>query len=301
MSSMSVKNLVNQADAVTIAGIAMVVIDFLLVQTHFMTMLKHDPYVAQSKWIKFWSILSMFAEVLVLAPLFFMNSTDDISLLAKIGVLFAFFLVNLSSYIISLIKTRILHDRMALEGRIPAYHKLLRTATILVVVGCVGSFFLGGFGTLLNNIGFCMFLHVMNVLRRNNAAREASRMFWAHLTSILMLVVWVGVAALMLNKISSENQEIFMGDSDSGDQIGTASPSSSAESLDSDQWASLGPYFIALMVITVIWKFVTLITTGHFIGDSCGQRSQYLNFSNNVEHSKAELEWTGETTSGTEI
>jgi len=293
---MSVKDLANQADAVTIAGIAMVVIDFLLVQTHFMTMLKHDPYVAQSKWIKFWSILSMSAEVLVLTPLFFMNSSDDLSLLSKIGVLFAFFLVNLSSYIISLIKTRILHDRMALEGRIPAYHKLLRTATILVIVGCVGSLFLGGIGTLLNNIGFCMFLHVMNVLRRNGAAREASRMFWAHLTSILMLVIWVGVAALMLNKFSS-----LVGDSDSGDQIGTASPSSSAVSQDSDQWAYIGSYFIALMAITLVWKFITLITTGHFIGDSCGQRSQYLNFSNNVEHANAELEWTGETTSGTEI
>jgi len=283
MSASAFNNLTIQPDGYTHFAAALLVVDFIMVQAHFWTMLKHDPSAMESTAIKVFSGLSIAAEFLVLAPLFFISKIDESSTIVILLVFLSFSLVQFFCFVISLIKTWMIHARMLAEGRIASHDTLLKIATALIFIGSVGTFFLGSFANLLSFIGLCMYLHVLNVLRKQNGPQVTSRMFWAQIASLGLSVLVAIVMVCMLFSIASKITD--NGDSSSGD---TGSQSTSAPQITEDDviviWNAVKKYFVGLVFLSVLGKFLKLLTTGHFIGDACGRRPLYLNFQDGVEN-----------------
>eukprot|EP00475_Leptophrys_vorax_P018486 TRINITY_DN2527_c0_g1_i1.p1 TRINITY_DN2527_c0_g1~~TRINITY_DN2527_c0_g1_i1.p1 ORF type:complete len:297 (-),score=94.92 TRINITY_DN2527_c0_g1_i1:74-964(-) len=280
VSAVSASNLTIQADGYTHAAAALLVVDFLLVQTHFWTMLKHDPS-AQTTGIRVLSFLAILGEFLVLTPLFFLNAIDQRSGLLLVLVPLGFSLVDFFCYLISLIKTWMIHARMVSEGRVVSYDTNLKVATGLIVVGVVGSPLLGGFASLLKFIGFVIYLHVLNVLRKSNAPRVTARMFWAQIASIGINVLSVVLIVAMVFAVAS-GMSNKQNNSDSDFESSTSAPELTEDDVVKI-WSIARGYFLGVVVLMIVGHFVNLLTTGHYIGDACGQRPHYLNFSEPVE------------------
>jgi predicted metallopeptidase len=71
----SLQGLAIKADGYTNFIVVLLVVDFLIVQSHFLTMLKFDQSASDAK-IKVFCILAILLEFLVLTPLYLINSLD---------------------------------------------------------------------------------------------------------------------------------------------------------------------------------------------------------------------------------
>jgi len=143
MSSRPFDGLTIQSDGYTHFAAFLLVIDFMIVQTHFWSMLKHDPSVAENTAVKVLSGFAIASEFLLLTPLFLMSKIDASSAFVILLVVIGFSLVQLFCFAISLIKTWMIHGKMHSEGRIQSYDTYLKVATALIVIGSLASF-LGG-------------------------------------------------------------------------------------------------------------------------------------------------------------
>jgi hypothetical protein len=282
MSFSEFKHLTIQADGYTDFAAALLVVDFIMVQTHFWTMLKHDPSAIESTAIKVFSGLSIAAEFLVLTPLFFISKIDEKTAIVLLLVVLGFTLVQFFCFMIAMIKTWMIHARMFAEGRITSHETLLKIATAFIFFGSLGSFLLGAlFSSLIGLFGLCMYLHVLNVLRKHNGPQVTSRMFWAQIAAISLNVIIGIVVICMVWSIAGQV---------GGNPFNNSSPSQSTSppQLTEDQviaiWNAVKRYFIGLVFLSVLGKFLKLLTTGHFIGDACGQRSHDLNFQAQIEN-----------------
>jgi len=287
MSASSFNDLTIQADGYTYTAAALLIADFIMVQLHFWTMLKVDPSATENCSIKVFSGLSIAAEFLVITPLFFLSKIDQNSAIVILLVILGFSLVEFFCFVISLIKTWMIHGRMLAEGRITSYDTVLKVATVLILVGNLGTYLLGSFAGLLAFIGLCMYLHVLNVLRKSNAPRVTSRMFWAQIASLGIAVVTVIVMVAMIFVIATQFVNDVNNRTDS--PASTQSPQITEDDVIA-VWNSVKKFFVGLVFLSIVGKFAKLMTTGHFIGDACGTRPHYLNFNEGVENGVDDFE-----------
>jgi len=269
MSSNGFTDLTLHLDTYTTIAAVLLVFDFVLVQTHFWTLLKNDPS-AKKTSIKALSFIAILVEFLVLTPLFFLRQLNAKSALILVLVPVGFILVNFLCFVISLVKTWRIHRRMVDEGRMVSYDTMLKVATAFIVISNVGSRLLGAIASILGFIGFCLYLHVLNKLRQYGAPAVVSRMFWAQIASIILGVITVIVFFVIALKIA--NTYVSNHNLHNGDQL----PALTEDDVK-NMWSSIRGLFVGLVVVSVIDKFLRLLSTGHYIGDSCNPQP-YLNF-----------------------
>jgi hypothetical protein len=271
--SASLSGLTLQADGYTHFAAALLVVNFIMVQAHFWTMLKHDHITSESTGIKVLCGLSIAFEFLVLTPLFFISKIDANSAIVFLLAGLGFNLVDLFCFIISMMKTWMIHAQMYSEGRIASHETQLKWAVGLVVIGTVIGYF-AQFGSLLTFIGFCLYLHVLNVMRKSNGPHVTSRMFWAQIGTILVAVVMVIVLLVMIFKIADSTQ---LANQTSGSKQITEADVIAI-------WNMVKGYFVVLVLLTVVDNYLHLLTTGHYIGDACGNRPPLYANIHNVEN-----------------
>jgi len=276
MSSRPFDGLTIQSDGYTHFAAFLLVIDFMIVQTHFWSMLKHDPSVAENTAVKVLSGFAIASEFLLLTPLFLMSKIDASSAFVILLVVIGFSLVQLFCFAISLIKTWMIHGKMHSEGRIQSYDTYLKVATALIVIGSLASF-LGALAGLIKFIGFCIYLHVLNCLRQSNGPLVIKRMFWAQIASICLAFITACVLVGMIVSLGMQFQ----------DATPTSGNSTHAPINEDDVmaiWHAARGYFVGVVLLAVVNQFLALLTTGHFIGDACRASANYQPFQNSVEH-----------------
>jgi len=252
-----------QLDGFTYFACFLVVADFLVVQTHFATMFKSDPAAAESVSIKLLCGLAMLAEFLVISPLFFLSnisaSSANVFLLVSIGLS----AIQIICFTISIMKTWMIHAKMLSEGRIQSHDTYLRVAIVFIAIGLIGGYFVSFLG-IVEFIGFIMYLRVLNHMRLANGPKVVSRMFWGQIASILLgfvagiiLVVMITVWALK-----------------TADELTNGGTSTVApDAAFNLAWNTLRGFVLGILALSVISQWLSLLTTGHFIGDACNPKN----------------------------
>jgi hypothetical protein len=257
-TSLASAGLTLQHDAMLNAAGALLAVNFLITEVHFITMLRYDRSVAESTVLRVLAVLAMFLEILILTPFFFYSSIDTNTDLVFSLAGWGFNAISLVCFAISLMKTWMIHAQMFSEGRVTSQQSTLQWAVGLIIVGTVVGNWVSFF-SLLTFIGFCMYLHVLNVLRKSNGPHVTSRMFWAQIASILLLVVMFILLIVMIVSIVNEAANL--------DSNGHKATTADAMHL----WNTVKGFLFGIVLLMVIINYVTLLTTGHYIGDACSE------------------------------
>jgi hypothetical protein len=304
----SLQGLAIKADGYTYFAVVLLAVDFVMVQSHFVTMLKYDQSASDVK-IKVFSILSILFEFLVLTPLFFINSLDIKGGICIVLVPTAFIFVSLFCFTISLTKTWLIHNKMVSEGKIASHSTHLKVGAALIMIGYIFTSFLGSWAYFIELVGLCIYLYVLNIMRKNNGPVATSRIFWSQIASfaigilimILAIAMVYAITAAMASQVQSQVTQnggsTSMGSGTSTGSgsggfpgfgsgttfstqkpvttVSTQQPQAVASDTANAVWDAAKGYLVAIVFFFVVSKYVTLITTGHFIGDACSKTAYH--------------------------